>query len=270
MLEEDLFFPGKPLDNDDESDVYSDSSHRDVSLSEVDQDSLAIDTDSSVATHSGSSSKSDDSSLTTAPSSAKESPLTSPYSNSPPTRHVIPTGGEDQKTTPTFHDTHNSRRIVISPYSRSANRPNLYVKTQTSSNGLSQLHVPLTRAPPPSKYGESTASLISAIGGVTPADDYRYKTPLVQSFEASSSSVGGDLSPPEVSKLVQRTPPFLLRTLAKPPPNPRNHTLLEMIYEEMLASRFINIAPLSILANVLGLHFKGSVIRLVYPHTNRY
>jgi hypothetical protein len=51
--------------------------------------------------------------------------------------------------------------------------------------------------------------------------------------------------------------PFLLRTLPKAPPNPRDHSLLEGIYNEMNAARFINLAPLSLLANMVGLHFKG-------------
>ncbi|KAF5369539.1 hypothetical protein D9758_002781 [Tetrapyrgos nigripes] len=52
------------------------------------------------------------------------------------------------------------------------------------------------------------------------------------------------------------TAPLLLRTLPKPPTNPRDHSLLEMIYQEMHASRFINLAPLSLLPNLLGIHFK--------------
>ncbi|KAJ7505232.1 hypothetical protein B0H11DRAFT_1977595 [Mycena galericulata] len=50
--------------------------------------------------------------------------------------------------------------------------------------------------------------------------------------------------------------PFLLRTLPKAPPNPRDHSLLEGIYNEMNATRFINLSPLSLLANLVGLHFK--------------
>ncbi|KAG7088341.1 hypothetical protein E1B28_012345 [Marasmius oreades] len=50
--------------------------------------------------------------------------------------------------------------------------------------------------------------------------------------------------------------PFVLRQLPKPPVNPRDHSLLEMIYNEMHSSRFINLSPLSILPNTLGLYFK--------------
>lgn len=52
--------------------------------------------------------------------------------------------------------------------------------------------------------------------------------------------------------------PFLLRTLPKPPVNPRDHSMLEMIYNEMNAARFVNLSPLSLLPNLLGLYFKGT------------
>lgn len=39
------------------------------------------------------------------------------------------------------------------------------------------------------------------------------------------------------------------------PPNPRDHSVLEHIYNEMHAARFVNLAPLSLLANTLRLHF---------------
>ncbi|KAK1232824.1 hypothetical protein PQX77_004050 [Marasmius sp. AFHP31] len=50
--------------------------------------------------------------------------------------------------------------------------------------------------------------------------------------------------------------PFLLRQLPRPPINPRDHSLLKMIHNEMHAARFINLSPLSILPNMLSLHFK--------------
>jgi hypothetical protein len=51
---------------------------------------------------------------------------------------------------------------------------------------------------------------------------------------------------------------FLLRTVPQPPVNPRDHSMLENIYTLMLESRFINTSPLALLGNSLGLHFKGS------------
>ncbi|KIY71996.1 hypothetical protein CYLTODRAFT_79909 [Cylindrobasidium torrendii FP15055 ss-10] len=48
--------------------------------------------------------------------------------------------------------------------------------------------------------------------------------------------------------VVQPPPP-------PPPPNPRDHTLLETIYCEMHASRFINLSPLSLLPNLMSMYF---------------
>lgn len=42
------------------------------------------------------------------------------------------------------------------------------------------------------------------------------------------------------------------------PVNPYDHSLLEFIYNEMHAARFINIAPLSLLSNTLPLYFQGA------------
>lgn len=53
-------------------------------------------------------------------------------------------------------------------------------------------------------------------------------------------------------------PPVLLRTLPKPPLNPREHRLLERIYNEMHADRFINLAPLPLLSNWINNYFKST------------
>lgn len=55
-----------------------------------------------------------------------------------------------------------------------------------------------------------------------------------------------------------------LRPAPGAPLNPRDHSLLEYIYAEMHASRFINLSPLSLLANSLPLYFKRELVRS--PH----
>ena len=52
-----------------------------------------------------------------------------------------------------------------------------------------------------------------------------------------------------------------LRPAPGAPLNPRDHSLLEYIYTEMHASRFINLSPLSLLANSLPLYFKRKLSR---------
>lgn len=76
--------------------------------------------------------------------------------------------------------------------------------------------------------------------------------------ENSHGSAEGPSPPP----LNHKHSPLLLRTIPKPPTNPRDHSILEFIYNQMLGSRFINLSPLALLANSLGLYFKGN---LCYP-----
>ncbi|KAI0826772.1 hypothetical protein BC628DRAFT_1319286 [Trametes gibbosa] len=46
------------------------------------------------------------------------------------------------------------------------------------------------------------------------------------------------------------------RSIEKPPINPHDHALLETIYDEMHAARFINLEPVSLLTNLLPLHLR--------------
>ncbi|KAH8104809.1 hypothetical protein BXZ70DRAFT_618872 [Cristinia sonorae] len=45
-------------------------------------------------------------------------------------------------------------------------------------------------------------------------------------------------------------------SLTQAPVNPRDHSVLEFIYEQMHSARFINLEPLSLLANAMTLYFK--------------
>ncbi|KAJ3932321.1 MAG: hypothetical protein NXY57DRAFT_894439 [Lentinula lateritia] len=74
----------------------------------------------------------------------------------------------------------------------------------------------------------------------------------------ANSSISGSAPPkrPLSTSNNGTASPFLLRTLPKPPVNPRDHSMLEMIYNEMNAARFVNLSPLSLLPNLLGLYFK--------------
>lgn len=87
--------------------------------------------------------------------------------------------------------------------------------------------------------------------------------------KSASTLVGSQRSPiaPSVGASIISTTkktPLLLRSLPRPPSNPRDHSLLALIYAEMCESRFINLSPLSLLANLLGLHFHGNVFQRVW------
>jgi hypothetical protein len=49
------------------------------------------------------------------------------------------------------------------------------------------------------------------------------------------------------------------------PLNPRDHSLLEYIYDEMHAARFLNTSPASLLASYVSLYFKG--VFIIVPQT---
>jgi hypothetical protein len=82
-----------------------------------------------------------------------------------------------------------------------------------------------------------------------------------QSFVASLNTLH-DVPPlqPDVGAAATNEP-MSLPQWPRPPPNPRDHSLLEMIYMEMHASRFINLAPVSLLSSLLVLHFRGGFFR---------
>ena len=54
------------------------------------------------------------------------------------------------------------------------------------------------------------------------------------------------------------------------PPNPRQHKLLEVIYTEMHAARFVNLAPLSLLENYIRMYFKSACWFLCFPELITY
>ena len=173
--------------------------------------------------------------------------------------------------------------ILIPPHSRSSARPTLYVRTN-ETNGFS---FPSTSPPkpgsPPSIFSGSVVSLLGSLGPHSTDDHQLFRrrrssthlsgggehvTPSVSPagaqpgplFHASSNSVDGQLNRAQSLKAEPpKSTPYMLRTPAKAPSNPRDHSLLEYIYNEMMSSRFINTSPISMLMTYLEYHFKGRV-----------
>ena len=148
--------------------------------------------------------------------------------------------------------------------------PPLSLKTPSLSSQHFGLHLP-SRPLSQSKFSGSSISLLSSLGShAEPPESksrprgYSSTSPPASARPASAVTVVNQHqhrpSPSSLASPSSKSPPFLLRTLQKPPANPRDHTLLEMIYTEMHGSRFINLVPLSLLANLLALHFRGGFI----------
>ncbi|KAJ7175947.1 hypothetical protein C8R46DRAFT_1080142 [Mycena filopes] len=258
LIEEDLFFPGKTSgdDEDSDSDVVSE-------LHYARRDSSENDDNESVLTGSGGSRKSYEGSAPTPNTSLGAIPGTPPRTASPLPMllrdEVIEEAVEDAGSpTPAkkpplgspAHPPHHrhSYQPRIPSLSLSLSSPGLPRSSTGSTMSLLGLGpavtppIPMhTRSKP---RGYSTSTLISPAKSVL----------SIQSANPSVLSGTSTLKPGPGSG--SGFSPFLLRTLPKAPPNPRDHSLLEGIYNEMNATRFINLSPLSLLANLVGLHFK--------------
>jgi hypothetical protein len=254
LIEEDLFFPGKKSGDDDDSDSDTMSELR-YAHNDSDEDDESVITGSGGG--SGGSRKSYDGSAPTSDTSLGAS-FTPPRTASPlpmigasiqeEIEEVAegPSKPPPKKSLPTAHPSHRHSYQQRIPSTGGRPRPPPSAST-TSLLGLGPAVVPPPMVERKAKpRGYSTSML------VTPNHH-----PSVLSLQSGNHSPmsGSGMAKPAVS-------PFLLRTLPKAPPNPRDHSLLEGIYNEMNATRFINLSPLSLLANLVGLHFKGFVFRL--------
>ncbi|KAF9267364.1 hypothetical protein L218DRAFT_995627 [Marasmius fiardii PR-910] len=151
-------------------------------------------------------------------------------------------------------------RSVTAPSSHPSERnqpPSLH---DASTNNESSVPNPTNNKPPISLLLRSavSSSNVSHDFQLNLASLHHRKAALILHHPSVSSS--GVPSPERLlqsgSDKVASVSPFVLRQLPKPPVNPRDHSLLETIYNEMHSSRFINLSPLSILPNTLSLHFK--------------
>ncbi|KAJ7459936.1 hypothetical protein FB451DRAFT_1405816 [Mycena latifolia] len=245
LIEEDLFFPGKPSDDDDDSDSDVTSEMRYARRGSVTSDGDHED-DDSVITGSGGSRISYDGSAPTPNTSLGAIPVTPPRTASPLPmlgalirEEVIEETTEETSLSPA---TPKPPPVATPPHRHS-------YQTRTLSPGHAR---------------PASGSATSLLGpGPLQSVDRRgkprgYSTSTLMQHPSMLSLQSG--SPSQLSGTVPTKPPtfspFLLRTLPKAPPNPRDHSLLEGIYNEMNATRFINLSPLSLLTNLVGLHFK--------------
>ncbi|PPR04105.1 hypothetical protein CVT24_010678 [Panaeolus cyanescens] len=272
LIEEDLFFPGKPVESDEPSPVDSPVSSR--------HDSLTSDTphqtgfDSSLPPPSPSTSSLKTSGTDTVPSSpvnsrnsgrhledvGEERTLSSPV---PPSssHHSVAPSLVPSSTSTVFTTPSRQGNGRTPPPPKSAARPTLSVKTQHGSD-------------PGSEAMNGYGSSLSVFGVMAYQPDPMLESVLKQRGRSSSTMTGASsASPNSASGLISpggglgdggssmymkktKPSPFLLRTLTKAPNNPRNHSVLAAIWDGMLGARFINTTPLSLLPATLEYHFK--------------
>ncbi|KAF5382754.1 hypothetical protein D9615_002895 [Tricholomella constricta] len=275
MLEEDLFFPGKLIDNDSDSEPESDSGNRSSLLSsQLNSAHSHSDTNVESITESvppSASSYTSDGASPPTPTTAAF-PATPSRSNSPVDQSAVNEefGKEEAQELlaqvigdytiseePSVDDESTTNDAVLP----STSRPLLHVKTPYKSRSLASQPIGTTFA------GSAVSLIMSSVGSVAPSDSlYEIRDPQMRirprgySLTESQPAPDSDLQLPgsPVAGATQKAPSVRpeLMTVPKPPANPRDHSLLQAIYTRLLESRFINISPLALLTNSMGLYFR--------------
>lgn len=155
----------------------------------------------------------------------------------------------------------------VLPHSRSAARPKLSIKP--SGSGHARTSIPPKHSA--SSLAESTVSLLNSLAPSHHTTNtnsekqdgfYRRRRSSSNLTTGRDSTHSNQASPPATATPIPAPAspkaPFLLRTPARAVPSPRDHSLLEYIYYEMLSSRFINPSPLALLSTYLEYHFKDA------------
>ncbi|KAG7447987.1 uncharacterized protein BT62DRAFT_747189 [Guyanagaster necrorhizus] len=269
MIEEDLFFPGhSPDEADDNCDpglepqTSEDRHHRPysrrLSRSSLPARSPSADRFMSNAADlmlSGGTKAEDLSSLSTAcPSllatastggTGPNSPMTPPSASLPLPLVPVPgtTIAEDDRekrdtlsgTIIQVTDSHGTPKSISM-----SNKPSSIRFKQRLNRSLENLLDSSTfKYIPQSMQTESSVSLSSTETNSPRSGTRALRSPTSRNM-ASKSNVSSFLTMPEL----------------KAPANPRDHLLLQTIYNGMQASRFINLSPLSLLPNLLGIYFR--------------
>ena len=250
MFEEDLFFPGQKAMDDDSDLDHTDTEQPPLSDSNYSEDC----TDSSAL-----------SSLYDAPSPTHATSVTTS-----PARHSLSDSFEGEITSSKHTEEEDEAQDllaqVIVDYGNLEQDHRVDVK---STNRLSRPTSQLLVGNPIDEHGDAALDT----RGITETAPPPGLTPGTRKFSVTGSEHAyassqfqenshGSAEIPSPPPLNSKYSPFLLRTIPKPPTNPRDHSILEFVYNQMLGSRFINLSPLALLANSLGLYFKGS---LCYP-----
>ncbi|KAF8965139.1 hypothetical protein BDZ97DRAFT_1904235 [Flammula alnicola] len=282
MVEEDLFFPGKRSEDDDEGDLMSSSVTDDDASSTTRRNSMSSDRrPKSFSINGHDEFDRERERLADVPESDKDEPQTPmmathnapfgganghglavgkydrPEEDEKHAAFLRPTGAQQLLQMPLNQQMHilssapsssSSHSGLIAPHSRSTARPTLHVKTQRSADPYAEL-----------MYGSSTVSLAGSMGYMAYHDPL---TDMLKKQQQQQIQQQRGLRPAVAAAVAagpQKTKvsPFLLRSLTnKSPVNPRDHTILEAVWNGMLESRFVNLTPLSLLTTYLEYHFK--------------
>jgi hypothetical protein len=275
MLEEDIFFPGKSLDDDSDSNSDDDACPRLFPRDSSDLGKLheRDDTDVTITRSFESHGSGDDQTTTATASTLPETPS---RSGSPSVDIEIDDfNGMDEARElisqvyihyPELAQRKDESTKIVFPL-QPAERPPLELKSTSAGN---LLYKPKPASSAGSLLTSSAASvppLDESIGNgnvrTTVARRRGYSLTAPTPVPAVVAPLSQNRSQIVINEMPSTQPPkstsLLVRTVPTSPTNPRDHSLLDWIYTQMLESRFINTSPLALLANSLGLYFQGSV-----------
>ncbi|KAG6868966.1 hypothetical protein C0993_006488 [Termitomyces sp. T159_Od127] len=244
MLEEDIFFPGKSLEINEKLDIDIESEKRSLVLSSH-HGSTKSYSDTNFESLVDSGPPSFRSSGHSPPTSTTATfPATPSRSNSPVADVLI---SEDMEK--------EAREILSYAIGDDYILPpeDGQILNEATARGHLQVKTPQ------SVFASSMVSLNPSSAGSAAAPDsetsFKSKSRTrsrAHSLSVFLSSVANSQQPSPVSEVET----LLLRTVPKPPPNPRDHSLLEAIYTRLLKSRSISISPLALLADHVGYYFQ--------------
>ncbi|KAJ3810015.1 hypothetical protein F5876DRAFT_42681, partial [Lentinula aff. lateritia] len=241
MIEEDLMFPGGAIRLEAEAIVEDEEGEKSATWASVNDDIANGQLDTSVASDMPSHSQepTDSTIMPVKPQLSEIHTASIPVSSkSTPLRHPL------SVSTGSLTDLQLS-----SPYSS-----NPYAKLSYVTSGNSSIS-----GPSPPKRPLSTSNNGFGTNSSIHSPSMSFSQSMHSLSSSSPHSLNAAVDADKESRIISSgstAAPFLLRTLPKPPVNPRDHSMLEMIYNEMNAARFVNLSPLSLLPNLLGLYFK--------------
>ncbi|KAI6106342.1 hypothetical protein EDD16DRAFT_1490928, partial [Pisolithus croceorrhizus] len=260
IIEEDLTFPGRLLDTDDASETKSSGSTIGCKKTLSGSDRCAENGNFEKAPDShgpgGPKFSNDRGSMTkTKPEDVPSS--SAPFAPSIPPRPASPQGGQTLVGSADSRANSEPLRSSSRPESRGNVRVTMAVKAAASCLTLSAKRFkskkehPLATSP---AVALSRPSCLSSDSVTTAATAAYPPTPSPNSASPHyrSTPVPSVPSPPPLPP----KPKMDAVAQATIPENPRDHTVLETIYNEMHADRFVNLTPLSLLGNALGLWFR--------------
>ncbi|KAJ3759903.1 hypothetical protein EV360DRAFT_40921, partial [Lentinula raphanica] len=247
MIEEDLLFPGAIVDPDDDK-----SNVMEESISQLVDNAYFSDSEVRRQRHSPASSSS--SSYFQSSSETRSRPRSSSSVTS--TSTATDTSSVLSKSTLLRHPPSASTGSITDLHNASPYSFNPYAKLDSALAGS---FLPPKRPLSPSNHGLLTNSSIhlpslsfsQSVNSLS-SNSPRSSTVVIGEISYESKTEANDSH----STINGAAAPFLLRTLPKSPVNPRDHSILELIYNEMNAARFVNLSPLSLLPNLLGLYFQ--------------